>query len=215
MEDLWKINRTLLQKLADTKYLVSEDDKKSVSSLASFEASFPTLESMERIFKPLPNEISATRCPSGVLLCFALLQESKKYIRVEDVRHVLALMAKTGVTTALFIINSALSPKAADILRSSQAPGLLRVVVFEHREILFNVTRHSRVPKHQLLTASEAHEWITKSKLKRSQMPRAFETDPQIKYIDGLNGDIVRIIRPSPTCGTFVHHVVIVRKLGK
>lgn len=215
MERFWRINRTLVQKLQDTHYYINDTEKKAAADLHAFEATFPNRDSMERIFTPLPNTVAATRTPNGVLVCFAELVEDKKYIRVDDVRRLIMKMQDTGVTAAFFILNAALSSKGLDMLRSAQAPDTLRVVVFETRELMFNVTKHSRVPRHELLSSSQAHEWLVSSKLKRSQLPRVFESDPQCKYYDALSGDIIRVTRPSPTCGVFVHNVLVVRKLGK
>jgi DNA-directed RNA polymerase I, II, and III subunit RPABC1 len=215
MERLWKINRTLIQKLEDTHYLITDADREAVSTLQLFQASYPTRESMERVFKPIPGTIAESRSPQGLVVVYAELEEDKKHISVEDVRRLIKKMQDTNVITAFFILNASLSSKAADTLRTSQAPGSLRVVVFGDHEMLFNITKHNRVPKHYLLTASESHTWLTEAKLKRSQIPRVFQDDPMVKYIDGLVGDLVKVVRASPTCGVFVHHVTVVRRLGK
>lgn len=215
MDRLWKINRTLIQKLEDTFYHITDADKESVSTLASFQASYPTRDSMERVFKPIAGTIAESRSKDGLVIVFAELEEDKKYISVEDVRRLIKKMQEAKVITAFFILNAPLSAKANDTLKSSQAPGLLRVVVFSDQDMLFNITKHCRVPKHYILTAVEADAWLTESKLNRSQIPRIFLDDPIVKYIDGLAKDLVKVVRSSPTCGVFVHHVLVMRRLGK
>lgn len=214
MERLWKINRTLLQKLEDTYYQVSAVDKKAVASIEDFEAAFPTRDRMERVFLPKVGTTAELKTPLGVLLFFAELEEDKKYIRVEDVRRLIAKMETMSVVNAFFITNAALSSKANDVLRNSQAPGKAQVVVFRDEEMLFNVTRHRRVPKHTLLSPAEANQWLHTVKLKRSQIPRIFEDEPQIKYLGGSSGDLIKVTGPSPTVGSFTRHLVVVRRLG-
>jgi len=213
MERLWKINRIFLEKLEDTFYIIPEEERLAARSLNHFSAAFRSKEQLERVFYPQPNTIAALKTPRGVLLFFAELQEGKKYIRVEDIRLLVAKMESTGVTATFFVINGPLSSKANDILNSIQAPPLRRVIVLRDEETMFNVTRHKRVPKHSLLTPSEAKKWLEQTKLKRSQLPRLFENDPQAKYLGACQGDLVRVTGSSPTVGTFVRILSVARRL--
>ena len=215
MERLWRINLTLLQKLQDTGYLVSKEEVEASRSLASFEAAFPTREKMERIFYPLPSTLTAERTPDGVLLFFAELEEGKRQIGVDDIRRLHDKMETLKVKLAIFSSNGPLSPKAKQELKKTQAPDLARVVVFEDKEIMFNVSRHKRVPRHRLVGGIEAKKWLDITKLKRSQIPRIFTDDPQAKYFDALAGDLICVTGFSPTVGKMSRHVVVVPRLVK
>lgn len=58
---------------------------------------------------------------------------------------------------------------------------------------------HVLVPKHILLTKEEAQELFTKYNITPSQMPMISAKDPAIKDINAEVGDIIKILRNSPT----------------
>ena len=215
MQRLWRLNRTLLQKLKDTGYDVSADEDASAASLSAFEAAFPSRDKLERVFYPRAGTLAADRTPGGILLFFSELEEGKRQIGVDDIRRLHDKMETLKVKLALFSANGPLSPKAKQELRKTQAPDLARVVVLEDKEIMFNVSRHKRVPRHYLLTPTEAKKWLDATKLKRSQIPRMFSDEPQAKYFDALPGDLICVTGFSPTVGKLARHVVVVTRLGK
>lgn len=215
MERLWRLNRTLLAKLQDTGYEIPAEETIAMSSLSSFTLAFPNREKLERIFYPRKGSLASERTPSGILLFFAELEEGKRQIGVDDIRRLHDKMEVLKVKLTLFLSNGPLSPKAKQELKKTQAPDLARVVVFEDKEIMFNVSRHKRVPPHRLLTPLEAKKWLDDTKLRRSQIPRIFTDDPQAKYFDALPGDLICVAGYSPTVGRFNRHVVVVMRLGK
>ncbi len=63
------------------------------------------------------------------------------------------------------------------------------------------VLEHQIVPKHILLSKEEANQLMVKYRIKPFQLPKIKESDPAIRAIDGKAGEIVRILRKSPTAG--------------
>jgi DNA-directed RNA polymerase subunit H len=83
------------------------------------------------------------------------------------------------------------------------------VQVFEIRELQFNISSHILVPKHRLVNAdSESLNAIfTKLNIKsRSQLPVILKTDPMAKFLNARTGDLVEILRNSPTSGEHVFY---------
>ena len=75
--------------------------------------------------------------------------------------------------------------------------------VFLLKELMYNVSKHSLVPKH--IVISEPNEILSivnmynlKNKL---QLPIILKTDPIARYLNLKSGHIVKILRPSPTAG--------------
>ncbi|MGC9132972.1 MAG: DNA-directed RNA polymerase subunit H [Nanopusillaceae archaeon] len=73
-----------------------------------------------------------------------------------------------------------------------------------------DITKHYFVPKHELLTEEEKQELLKKYNIKLSDLPRIKLSDPAIKNLGAKPGDIVRIIRNSPTAGVSAYYRVVV-----
>lgn len=74
----------------------------------------------------------------------------------------------------------------------------------------FNIFEHVLVPVHQILTPEEREEVLEKYRVKPYQLPRIRVSDPVAKSIGAKAGDIVKIIRDSPTAGRYVSYRYVV-----
>jgi DNA-directed RNA polymerase subunit H (RpoH/RPB5) len=73
---------------------------------------------------------------------------------------------------------------------------------FTIKELLFNISRHDLVPKHEIITDSEVKEMMDMYQIKqKSQLPIILRTDPMAKYLDVKSGDVVKVTRISPSAG--------------
>ena len=74
----------------------------------------------------------------------------------------------------------------------------------------FNIFEHELVPKHEILSPEEAKELLKKYRTKPHKFPRIRASDIVAIAIGAKPGDILRIIRESPTAGKYVtyRHVV-------
>jgi len=77
------------------------------------------------------------------------------------------------------------------------------IEIFNIKELLFNVSHHSYVPKHEIVKDAEEIDGImnTYNIRHRSMFPVIMRTDPMARYLNLGQGDIVRIRRQSPTAG--------------
>lgn len=84
--------------------------------------------------------------------------------------------------------------------------------VFQISELMFNVSRHALVPAHEVMRdEEEIKQMFTKYNIKsRAQLPAIHQSDPMAKYMGMVPGDVVRITRPSPTCGSYMYYRVCV-----
>ncbi len=64
-----------------------------------------------------------------------------------------------------------------------------------------NVEKHNFVPKHIKLSEEEADELVKKLNVSKKQLPRILKEDPAVINLDVKKGDIIKIIRKSPTIG--------------
>ena len=86
----------------------------------------------------------------------------------------------------------------------------INIQIFNIKELMFNISKHSLVPKHILVTDTEEIDTIFKNyNLKtKFQLPFILKSDPMAKYLDLKHGDIIKIIRNSPTAGEYISYRV-------
>lgn len=83
--------------------------------------------------------------------------------------------------------------------------------LFEMKELMYNITQHVLVPKHQRLPETEVPELLAKMNIKsKLQLPHILKADPMARYLGLRPGEIVKISRVSPTAGAYVNYRVCV-----
>jgi len=73
-----------------------------------------------------------------------------------------------------------------------------------------NILEHELVPKHEVLDYKEALKVLKKLGVKPEQLPWIRASDPVARLIGAKPGDIVKIIRKSPTAGESVAYRYVV-----
>jgi len=74
----------------------------------------------------------------------------------------------------------------------------------------FNIFSHVLVPRHEVLASEEREKLLNEYRVQPYQLPRIRATDPGAKAIGAKPGDIVRIIRDSPTAGKYISYRYVV-----
>lgn len=64
-----------------------------------------------------------------------------------------------------------------------------------------DVSKHVLVPKHVKLNEKEKKELFEKYVADLRDLPRVYKDDPAIEGLDVKEGDIIKILRRSPTAG--------------
>lgn len=65
----------------------------------------------------------------------------------------------------------------------------------------FDITTHMLVPKHTKLSDKEKADMMAKYNVTFNQLPKIMITDPAIAHLQIKDGDIIKIVRQSPTAG--------------
>lgn len=63
----------------------------------------------------------------------------------------------------------------------------------------FDIIKHALVPKHIKLKEEEKQELLKKYNISDTQLPMIKSSDPAIQNLDPKTGEIIKIIRKSPT----------------
>jgi DNA-directed RNA polymerase subunit H len=74
----------------------------------------------------------------------------------------------------------------------------------------FDLFEHDLVPRHEMLTDKEKEQLLAQFKVQPYQLPQIKSTDPAVKAIGARPGDILRIIRKSPTAGEHLAYRYVV-----
>ncbi|KUK45280.1 MAG: DNA-directed RNA polymerase subunit H [Methanothrix harundinacea] len=74
----------------------------------------------------------------------------------------------------------------------------------------FALQDHELVPAHILLSPEESEEMLKSYGVDSAQLPKIHVSDPVVKEIGGKVGDVVKIIRKSPTSGESVFYRLVI-----
>jgi len=74
----------------------------------------------------------------------------------------------------------------------------------------FNIFAHVLVPKHEIVAAEDREKLLNQYRIQPYQLPRLRASDPGAKAIGAKPGDVVRIIRASPTAGKYTSYRYVV-----
>ena len=74
----------------------------------------------------------------------------------------------------------------------------------------FNIFEHYLVPKHEILSPEEKEDVLKKYRVEPYQFPLIKTSDPIAKVIGARFGDLIRIVRQSPTAGEYVSYRYVV-----
>ena len=78
------------------------------------------------------------------------------------------------------------------------------------KEAQFKPSTHTLVPRHVVLSEEEREELLKRYRIRPEQLPYLLASDPVAREISAKPGDIVKIIRKSPTAGVTVYYRYVV-----
>jgi len=74
----------------------------------------------------------------------------------------------------------------------------------------FVLQDHDLVPVHILLSPEEVEEALEEYGVEAAQLPKIHITDPVVKEVGAEVGDILKILRKSPTAGESVFYRLVI-----
>jgi DNA-directed RNA polymerase subunit H len=73
-----------------------------------------------------------------------------------------------------------------------------------------NILEHELVPKHEVLSKEETEDVLNTFKVTKEELPKMLSSDSVLEHIKAKPGDVIRIMRNSPTAGESIYYRVIV-----
>ncbi|MBI5002560.1 DNA-directed RNA polymerase subunit H [Candidatus Woesearchaeota archaeon] len=65
----------------------------------------------------------------------------------------------------------------------------------------FDVNTHALVPEHIVLSEKEKNQIFEKYSISFKELPKILANDPVIKQLKLKSGDVIKIVKKSPTAG--------------
>ncbi|OKY77150.1 MAG: DNA-directed RNA polymerase subunit H RpoH/RPB5 [Candidatus Methanohalarchaeum thermophilum] len=74
----------------------------------------------------------------------------------------------------------------------------------------YNVLDHDLVPDHELLSEKEVEELKEEEDIQLGSLPKVLKRDPVAKELDAEPGDVLKVIRESPTAGKALAYRLVI-----
>lgn len=132
---------------------------------------------------------------------FIFFPEDEK-VGVKPIKVYTDRMRAEGVTNAIMVLRVDITPFAKQAV--AEMSDAFSMEHFKEAELLVDITSHTLVPEHVVLTVHEKTELLKRYRLKETQLPRIQPNDPVARYFGMRRGQVVKIIRPSETAGRYV-----------
>ena len=120
--------------------------------------------------------------------------------KVQDLRKYIQPSENEDITEILLVFKEKINNFNAKNIEEFDN---IHLQVFLLKELLFNVSKHQLVPKHEVIRDNdEIEKLVQKFNLKsKLQFPAILKTDPMAKYLNIQSGQLVKITRVSPSAG--------------
>lgn len=153
----------------------------------------------------LPNDANDKEMAASTIVMQIIYNLNPK-VKYSDLKKIVETFVH-DVPHTIMVFKEPLTSQNAKAIHDAVAQGL-RIETFEVKELLFNVSRHELVPKHEKMHNEDDVKALLQSlKIKsKTQLPIILKTDPMARYLGLKTGDVVKVTRPSPTSGTYVHY---------
>jgi DNA-directed RNA polymerases I, II, and III subunit RPABC1 len=200
---LFRIRRTVLELLRDRGYVVLDNEQDLSMPREEFKIRFENASGSRESLTMLKQKEND---PSDQIYVFFPEEAKGKSVGVKPISAKAERMENDGINKAIIVLQTGLTPHAKQAIERLSAGQRFRMEVFFENELLVNITRHQLVPTHELLSDLDKKALLKRYKLKETQLPRIQRSDPIARYYGLVQGDVVKITRPSETAGRYVSY---------
>ncbi|KZT07699.1 DNA-directed RNA polymerase RPB5 subunit [Laetiporus sulphureus 93-53] len=195
---LWKVNRTIHELVKDRGFQVSDDEINM--DLATFRSHYANNGgSVDRAqLNFFTNHRNNPMSQIFVFFC------DEKSVGVKTMRKMLGILEEKNIQQGVMVFPGSMTPSARKVITAMASQ--YKLEEFSEADLLVNITHHTLVPKHEILTPEEKNELLETYRLKETQLPRIQMADPVARYYGLKRGDVVKITRPSETAGRYASY---------
>jgi len=128
----------------------------------------------------------------------------ERSVGVKTMRKLLSILEEKSIKRGIIIFPGNMTPSARKVIVAMS--NQFRLEEFSEADLLVNITHHTLVPMHQVLTLEEKKTLLEKYRMKETQLPRMQIADPVARYYGLRRGQVVKITRPSETAGRYASY---------
>ena len=204
----FRLFKTVNEMLYSRGYFVERQNENLEMNMAAFKERFPDInvDHSTMIIKATPLRPDDDRLSGNLTVHF--LGEDK--IKLESLRNIVSDLAKAEVYHAI-VVGTGINKRMKEYLDNLQRESTpIRVEAFEYEELIINITKHELVPHHEILSKTEKEQLLDRYKVTENQLPRINVADPVARFLGARRGDVIKIVRKSPTAGRYVTYRYVV-----
>ncbi|CCA68877.1 probable 25 kD subunit of DNA-directed RNA polymerases I, II and III [Serendipita indica DSM 11827] len=194
---LWKVNRTIHELVRDRGYAVADEEINM--TLDEFKQQFARAGSVvDRaslgFWAHLRNDPA-----TSIYVYFC----DERSVGVQHMKKLLGILDEKNIVRGIIIYPNVLTPAARKVLTGMPQ---YQLEEFAETELLVNITQHTLVPQHEILSPEQKRLLLERYRLKETQLPRIQLGDPVARYYGLRRGQVVKITRPSETAGRYASY---------
>ncbi|KAI0635719.1 DNA-directed RNA polymerase RPB5 subunit [Trametes polyzona] len=195
---LWKVNRTIHELVKDRGFQVADDEINM--DLATFRSHYANQSgSVDR--SQLNFFTNHRDNPAHQIFIFFT---DEKSVGIKTMRKLLGILEEKNIGQGIIVFPGNMTPSARKVIVAMASQ--YKLEEFSESDLLVNITHHTLVPKHELLTPEQKKELLETYRLKETQLPRIQLADPVARYYGLKRGNVVKITRPSETSGRYASY---------
>ncbi|KAM5538496.1 hypothetical protein V8D89_007829 [Ganoderma adspersum] len=195
---LWKVNRTIHELVKDRGFQVSDDEiNMDLSTFRShYGSQTGTVDRSQLNF--------FTNHRDNPMLQIFIFFTDEKSVGVKTMRKLLGILEEKNIQQGIIVFPGNMTPSARKVIVAMASQ--YKLEEFSESDLLVNITHHTLVPRHELLTPEQKKELLETYRLKETQLPRIQLADPVARYYGLKRGNVVKITRPSETAGRYASY---------
>lgn len=207
---LYKVKRTQIEMMHDRGYVPVDDYQRERDeaflegrmTLREFKRTYDLSRDKETYRSNLDElyEKGDERC---LVFYYPYMKMNSSILNIAD------RLLKDNIQNCVIIHNSEVNNIA--FLQNIENVQRFHIQIFYDIELVYNVTKHVYVPRHILLTKDEQAEFMTKNKIKPSQLPVLKKDDPVVRYYDFRSRQLIKIERQNFVFETAVPNTTFYR----
>lgn len=117
-------------------------------------------------------------------------------VGINSVKSIATSLEEYNVNHAIVLYNNSITAFAKNSLEALYDQNKI-IEFFQYEELMYNVTEHTLVPKHILMSKTEKSQVLKAYNVQEKKFPFIFKTDPVSRYFNAKPGQLFKIIRDS------------------